>query len=110
MRKEAAESVIEILKSAKMRIEPNGVGELMEALKGAMKESNKAVLKANISLLADLAEAMGAPIKNYTKKCFVPMLYNLSDKQSLVRDEVVACMNKWAEAIGAETVVTHACA
>ena len=93
-----------------MRIEPNGVGELMEALKGAMKEANKAVLKANISLLADLADAMGAPIKTYTKKCFLPMLYNLSDKQSLVRDEVIACMNKWAESIGAETVTTYACA
>ena len=110
VRKEAAETVIEILKAAKMRIEPNGVGELMEALKGAMKEANKAVLKANISLLADLAEAMGAPIKTYTKKCFLPMLYNLSDKQSLVRDEVIGCMNKWAEAIGAETVTTYACA
>ena len=109
-RKEVADSIIEILKAAKMRIEPNGVGELMEALKGAMKEANKAVLKANISLLADLAEAMGAPVKTYTKKCFVPMLYNLSDKQSLVRDEVISCMNKWAEAIGAETVVTYACA
>jgi len=93
-----------------MRIEPNGIGELFEALKGAMKEANKAVLKANISLLADLAESMGAPVKTYTKKCFVPMLYNLSDKQTLVRDEVIACMNKWAESIGAETVVTYACA
>lgn len=82
----------------------------MEALKGAMKEANKAVLKANISLLSSLAEAMGAPIKAYTKKCFIPMLFNLSDKQSLVRDEVVGCMDKWSEAIGSETVVQYACA
>jgi hypothetical protein len=109
-RKEVADTIIEILKAAKMRIEPTGVEELMEALKGAMKEANKAVLKANISLLADLAEAMGPPIKAYTKKCFVPMLYNLSDKQSLVREEVISCMDKWAEAVGGSPVVTYACA
>jgi hypothetical protein len=33
------------------------------------------------------------------------MLFNLSDKQSLVRDEVIACMNQWSEAIGPETVI-----
>lgn len=38
------------------------------------------------------------------------MLFNLSDKQSLVRDEVIACMNQWSEAIGPETVIQYACA
>jgi len=39
----------------------------------------------------------------------VPLLFNLSDKQSLVRADVVECMNKWAEAIGAEPVITWTC-
>jgi hypothetical protein len=47
-RKETADAIIEILKAAKMRIEPNGLGDLMEALKAGMKESNKAVIKPNI--------------------------------------------------------------
>lgn len=63
-----------------MRIEPNGLGDLMEALKASMKEANKAVIKSNIQLLGALAEALGAPIKQYVKKCLVPMLFNLSDK------------------------------
>ena len=33
------------------------------------------------------------------------MLANLSDKQALVRNDVVASMNKWSEAIGAEVVI-----
>lgn len=48
VRKEAPEKIIEILKAAKMRIEPNGLGELMDCLKSGMKEANKAVLKSNM--------------------------------------------------------------
>jgi hypothetical protein len=90
-----------------MRIEPNGTNELMDVMKKAMKDANKAVVKVFIILLGMLAEAMGTPISKYQKKCFVPMLSNLSDKQALVRDEVIKCMNKWADAIGAEKVINH---
>ena len=105
VRKKAGDDIEAILKEAGMRIEANGTGELMDVMKKAMKDANKAVLKVYIILLGMLAEAMGQPINKYQKKCFVPMLSNLSDKQSLVRDEVVKCMNKWADAIGAEKVI-----
>ena len=63
-----------------MRIEPNGLNELMDVMKKAMKDANKAVVKVFIILLGMLAEALGNPISKYQKKCFVPMLSNLSDK------------------------------
>jgi len=107
IRKKGGEDVEGLLREAKMRIEPNGVGELMDAMKNGMKDPNKAVVKVFINLLGLLAVAIGAPIKQYTKKCFVPMLNNISDKQSLVRADVVASMNKWAEAIGAEIIINH---
>lgn len=47
-RKKAADSVEEILRGAKMRIKPDGLNELYDALKGGMKEANKSVLKCNI--------------------------------------------------------------
>lgn len=47
-RKDTADEVINILKAAKMRIKPDGLGDLMENLKAGMKESNKAVIKSNI--------------------------------------------------------------
>ena len=67
--------------------------------------ANKAVLKINIGLLGQLAEAVGAPIKQNTKKCFVPMIKHLAYKDTLVRAEVVSSMNKWKDAIGAENVI-----
>lgn len=80
VRKKAGDDIEAILKEASMRIEVNGTNELMDVMKKAMKDSNKAVLKVYIVLLGQLAEAMGQPINKYQKKCFVPMLSNLSDK------------------------------
>ena len=48
-----------------MRIEPNGTNELMDVMKKAMKDANKAVVKVFIILLGMLAEAMGGPISKY---------------------------------------------
>jgi hypothetical protein len=47
-RKETTEAILAILQGAKMRIQPNGLGELMELMKASMKESNKAILRTNI--------------------------------------------------------------
>jgi hypothetical protein len=88
-----------------MRIKPDGLGELMDCLAKGMKESNKAVIKPYFILLGNIAEACGEPILNYRKKCFVPMLQHLSDKQSLVRQQVVQVMDKWAEQIGEHRVI-----
>ena len=37
------------------------------------------------------------------------MIQNLSDKQTLVRADAIACTNKWAEAIGHGHVIYHMC-
>ena len=80
-----------------MRVEANGLAPLMDAMKNGMKDPNKAVVKVYIVLLGILAEAVGPAIKQFAKKCFMPMLSNLSDKQSLVRDTVIATTNKWSD-------------
>lgn len=79
-RKKAADSVEEILRGAKMRIKPEGLNELYDALKNGMKDPNKSVLKVNIALLGLMAEAVGEPIKNNQKKLLVPLIFNMSDK------------------------------
>lgn len=107
IRKKAGDDVEAILRDAKMRIENNGLGDLMDAMKAGMKDPNKAVVKVFIILLGLLADALGPAIKMYTKKCFVPMVGNISDKQALVRNEVVGAMNKWAEAVGPEIIINN---
>lgn len=79
-RKKGTEDVDAILQEAKMRIEPNGIGELLDAIKTGMKDPNKAVLKAFIVLSGHVAAAVGPKIKPYTKKCLVPLLELVKDK------------------------------
>ena len=107
VRKKAGDDIEGILKEAKMRIEANGLNPLMDALKAGMKDPNKAVVKVYINLLGLMAEAIGPSVKQYCKKCFVPLLSNISDKQSLVRNDVVSAMNKWSDAIGPELVINY---
>jgi|TARA_B110000285_G_C15073106_1_gene589129 cytoskeleton-associated protein 5 len=51
IRKEGGEDVLAILKEAKMRIEDNGLNQLLECLKNGMKDSNKVCLKTYIIIL-----------------------------------------------------------
>lgn len=80
IRKKGADELEAILKEAGMRIENNGLNDLMGALKKCMADSNKASLKACIAVTAKMAEALGPPAKSYLKKNFAPMLDNISDK------------------------------
>lgn len=48
IRVKGGEDIEVILRDAKMRIEVNGLNELMDALKNGMKDSNKAVVKKYI--------------------------------------------------------------
>lgn len=107
IRKKAGDDVEALLREAKMRIENNGLNDLMDAMKQGMKDPNKAVVKVYINLLGLLADAIGSSISQFTKKCFVPMLNNITDKQSLVRADVISAMNKWKEAMGAEKVINQ---
>jgi hypothetical protein len=101
------EMVNGILQEAKMRIEPTGITELMDAIVKQYKDPNKAVTKNTILLMGSMAEAVGEPILKYAKKCFVPLLNFLSDKAALLRADVITVSEKWGEAIGHHFVINY---
>ena len=107
IRMKAPEKIEAILREAKMRIEPDGIGELMDVLKQGMKESNMAGLRANMNLLGLMAEAVGQPISKYQKKCLVPLIDQVKNKNSMVTKGSIAATEKWADAIGAHLVINH---
>ena len=88
-----------------MRIQPLGLVELMDNIKQRMADPNKAVLKAYVQLICLMVEALGANAKQFSKKIMLPMLQNLADKATLVRQDVVVAMDKWAEHCGPELVI-----
>ena len=104
-RQEAKDAIEKILAAANNRIQPTGLNALMGALKGRMNEPCKNLGKAFITLVGNLALAMGSGCKQYSKIILKPLMFNLSDKQSAIRAETVIAMDKFAEASGAETVI-----
>ena len=89
-----------------MRILPDGLHDLLGVVEKGMKEPNKATLKENINMSGVIAEALGPAAKTYIKKCMYPLCKLLSDKQNLVRQKAVESINKWAESVGNEQVIT----
>jgi cytoskeleton-associated protein 5 len=109
LRKEGCEAVEAILEQNGMRIMPTGLRDLFKALEGRMNEPNKSLLRGFLSLVIKLAEAIGNECKQYSKFIMPGLLNNLADKQTLVRQEALAAIDKWAHEAGAEYVISYSC-
>ena len=81
-----------------MRVLPNGLNELMENFKNILKDQNKNVIRMLLGLLSKFGDALGPACKQFFKKIIPGVINLLSDKQTLVRNQAVQCLDKWAEA------------
>jgi len=104
-RQEAKNTLEQILTSANNRILPNGLSSLMTALKSRMNEPCKNIAKGFITLVGNLATALGQGFKQYSKTLLQPLMWNLADKQPAIRSETVIAIDKFAEAIGPAIVL-----
>eukprot|EP01022_Parablepharisma_sp_SALTPOND_P013285 TRINITY_DN1767_c0_g1_i1.p1 TRINITY_DN1767_c0_g1~~TRINITY_DN1767_c0_g1_i1.p1 ORF type:complete len:1819 (+),score=240.94 TRINITY_DN1767_c0_g1_i1:2754-8210(+) len=105
VRQEAKEQLERLINSANGRIQANNLSPLINALKGRMNEPCKTLAKGFISLVGNVAAAMGAGFKQYSKIIIQPLIGNLGDKQGYIRTETVSAIDKVGEAIGPEIVI-----
>uniref|UniRef100_A0A8C3XB01 Cytoskeleton associated protein 5 n=1 Tax=Cyanoderma ruficeps TaxID=181631 RepID=A0A8C3XB01_9PASS len=98
IRKEGLDEVTSIINEAKF-IQPN-IGELPAALKGRLNDSNKILVQQTLSILQQLATAMGPNIKQYVKNLGIPVITVLGDSKNNVRAAALATVNAWAEQTG----------
>ncbi|NXX94075.1 CKAP5 protein, partial [Centropus bengalensis] len=98
IRKEGLDEVTSIINEAKF-IQPN-IGELPAALKGRLNDSNKILVQQTLSILQQLATAMGPNIKQYVKSLGIPVITVLGDSKNNVRAAALATVNAWAEQTG----------
>ncbi|NXD20508.1 CKAP5 protein, partial [Spelaeornis formosus] len=98
IRKEGLDEVTSIINEAKF-IQPN-IGELPAALKGRLNDSNKILVQQTLSILQQLATAMGPSIKQYVKNLGIPVITVLGDSKNNVRAAALATVNAWAEQTG----------
>ncbi|XP_065610988.1 cytoskeleton-associated protein 5 [Cyrtonyx montezumae] len=98
MRKEGLDEVTSIINDAKF-IQPN-IGELPAALKSRLNDSNKILVQQTLSILQQLATAMGPNIKQHVKNLGIPVITVLGDSKNNVRAAALATVNAWAEQTG----------
>ncbi|NXU51845.1 CKAP5 protein, partial [Turnix velox] len=98
IRKEGLDDVTSIINDAKF-IQPN-IGELPAALKGRLNDSNKILVQQTLSILQQLATAMGPNIKQHVKSLGIPVITVLGDSKNTVRAAALATVNAWAEQTG----------
>ncbi|NWH70604.1 CKAP5 protein, partial [Piaya cayana] len=98
IRKEGLDEVTSIINEAKF-IQPN-IGELPAALKSRLNDSNKILVQQTLSILQQLATAMGPNIKQYVKSLGIPVITVLGDSKNNVRAAALATVNAWAEQTG----------
>mmetsp|Transcript_38603 Transcript_38603/g.34302 ORF Transcript_38603/g.34302 Transcript_38603/m.34302 type:complete len:614 (+) Transcript_38603:797-2638(+) len=108
VRNEAIESLDQILTQSHNRIQTNGLYEFVNVLKTRLNDNNKSQLKLVLPFIGKFGAAMGPGAKTYAKIILPELLRNLSDKQSAVRNEVLAALDKWAKEVKNETIVSLA--
>uniref|UniRef100_A0A8C3HQP7 Cytoskeleton associated protein 5 n=1 Tax=Chrysemys picta bellii TaxID=8478 RepID=A0A8C3HQP7_CHRPI len=98
IRKEGLDEVTSIINDAKF-IQPN-IGELSAALKCRLNDSNKILVQQTLSILQQLAMAMGPNIRQHVKNLGVPIITVLGDSKNNVRAAALATVNAWTEQTG----------
>ncbi|KAL6468523.1 hypothetical protein MHYP_G00220470 [Metynnis hypsauchen] len=98
MRKEGLDEVAAVLSEAKF-IKPS-IGELPGVLKARLTDSNKILVQQTLSILQQMATAMGPAIKQHVKSLGFPIVTVLADSKNTVRAVGLATLNAWVEQTG----------
>ncbi|XP_034164860.2 cytoskeleton-associated protein 5-A [Pangasianodon hypophthalmus] len=98
MRKEGLEEVTAVISEAKF-IKPN-IGELPMALKARLTDSNKILVQQTLSILQQIATAMGPALKQHVKGLGFPIITVLTDSKNAVRAAGLATLNAWVDQTG----------
>uniref|UniRef100_A0A672ZHT1 TOG domain-containing protein n=1 Tax=Sphaeramia orbicularis TaxID=375764 RepID=A0A672ZHT1_9TELE len=98
IRKEGLDEVASIISEAKF-ITAN-VGELPMALKGRLSDSNKILVQQTLSILQQLATAMGPGLKQHVKALGIPVITVLGDSKPNVRAAALTTLQAWVEQTG----------
>ena len=98
-KKEGIEYIHKILNENNSHILINGLQDLIELVIEKLSDSNKNLVKLIIELLSHLIESLETQLKPYSKNIINQLLSNLSDKNNILRNECILCINKWISII-----------
>uniref|UniRef100_A0A3Q0SS83 Cytoskeleton associated protein 5 n=1 Tax=Amphilophus citrinellus TaxID=61819 RepID=A0A3Q0SS83_AMPCI len=98
IRKEGLDEVAAIISEAKFIMA--NIGELPLALKGRLSDSNKILVQQTLTILQQLATAMGPGLKQHVKALGIPIITVLGDSKPNVRAAAMTTLQAWVEQTG----------
>ncbi|XP_072518967.1 cytoskeleton-associated protein 5 isoform X2 [Salminus brasiliensis] len=98
IRKEGLDEVAAVISEAKF-IQSN-IGELPMALKGRLGDSNKLLVQQTLTILQQIATAMGPSLKQHVRNLGFPIITVLGDSKPNVRASALTTLNSWVEQTG----------
>uniref|UniRef100_A0A8C8LXL2 TOG domain-containing protein n=1 Tax=Oncorhynchus tshawytscha TaxID=74940 RepID=A0A8C8LXL2_ONCTS len=98
IRKEGLDEVAAVISEAKF-IQPS-IGELPMALKGRLNDSNKILRSQTLTILQQIAVAMGPALKQHVKSLGMPIITVLGDSKTNVRAAAMTTLQAWVEQTG----------
>ncbi|CAB1460305.1 unnamed protein product [Pleuronectes platessa] len=98
IRKEGLDEAAAILSEAKFVT--TNIGELPLTLKERLGDSNKILVQQTLTILQQLAIAMGPGLKQHVKALGIPIITVLGDSKSNVRAAAMTTLQAWVEQTG----------
>ena len=108
IRKEGLDALEQLLISSNNRILPNGLHDLVGALKVRLSDPNKSLVRGFIAFVGKFATALGPNTKIFTKVLLPSLINTLSDKQILVRQDANITLDKFSAEIGSDSIINCA--
>lgn len=93
-KKDGINYIIKVIDNGNKKILPEGLKDLFDLIQDKLSDANKNFVRIIIQLLSLLILSLGENIKIYSKIFIKPLLLNLSDKNQLLREDCVDCINK----------------
>ena len=94
-KKEGIEYINSIIDNANNKISKIGLQELFELIKDKLNDGNQNFVKMILQLLNHLIISLEGQIKFFYNNLVFPLLLKLSDKNKLIRDECLTCIENW---------------
>ncbi|CAI5478770.1 unnamed protein product [Closterium sp. Yama58-4] len=105
VRQESMDAVNGIIEEANRRILPDGTFEVFGALRARLSDSNKNLIILAMNTIANLADAMGAPVDKHSRGIISDVLKCLSDPKRQTREAVVKTLDSWLGALGPDKMI-----
>ena len=94
-KKEGVEYINSLIDKTNNKISKNGLQDLFELIKDKLNDGNQNFVKMILQLLNHLIISLESQIKFFYNNLIYPLLLKLSDKNKLIRDECLLCIENW---------------